>query len=119
MKKFKISKFFLKKKKITNQNFQFLEKIQDFQILKKKNFKNFNSFEKFKFSTKKKNQSIKVFNSLKKIQDFYIFQKKKNQNFQFHEKIQDFQIFQKKKKNEIFKKGLGTKGVGLILLRLL
>ena len=25
-----------KKKKITNQNFQFLEKIQDFQILKKK-----------------------------------------------------------------------------------
>ena len=60
MKKFKTSKFFKKKKnskralglkalgsyflgcfkkkkKITNQNFQFLEKIQDFQIKKKKN----------------------------------------------------------------------------------
>ena len=76
MKKFKISKIFKKKKKegniskkalglwalhsyflgcfkkkIINQNFQFLEKIQDFQIFqKKKKIKIFNSFEKFKFS---------------------------------------------------------------------
>ena len=44
-----------------------------------------------------------------------------NQNFQFHEKIKDFQNFQKKKKKkkEIFKKGLGTRGIGLVLLRLL
>ena len=35
-KKFKISKFFTKKK---NPNFQFLEKIQDFQIFQKKKSK--------------------------------------------------------------------------------
>ena len=96
MKKFKISKIFKKKKKegnfskkalglgalrsyflgcfqkkIINQNFQFLEKIQDFQILQKK---------------KKKNPN---FQFLEKIQDFQIFQKKKNQNknFQFLLKI--------------------------------
>ena len=73
----------LKKKKTINQNFQFLEKIQDFQI----------------FQTKKK-LSIKIFNSLKKCK-ISKFEKRKNsliKFFQIPSKIQDFQIFQKKKK---------------------
>ena len=64
MKKFKISKFF-KKKKI-NQNFQFHERIQDSQIFPKK---------------KKINNQI-FFQFLERIQDFQIFQKKKEGNFQ-------------------------------------
>ena len=61
-KKFKISKFFKKKKSSINFFFQFLERIQDFQIFqkkKKKKFKIFNSLKKFKISKffKKKNQS--------------------------------------------------------------
>ena len=72
------------KKKI-NQNFQFHEKIQDFQIFQKK--------KSSKFSIPWKNSR------------FLNFSKKKiNQNFQFHEKIQDFQIFQKKKEGN-FQKG--------------
>ena len=68
-------------------------------------------------------KEIQNFQFLEKIQFF----KKKiiNQKFQFHEKIQDFQNFQKRKKKEkekkkeIFKKGLRTRGNGLVLLRLL
>ena len=67
--------FIFPKKK--NQNFQFLEKIQD--------------FKKFK---KKKNSSIKIFNSFKKIQDFQIFQKKGKK------KKQKTKIFKKKRKKE-------------------
>ena len=48
---------FKKKKKITNQNFQFHEKIQDFQIFQKK-------------------KKIQNFQFLEKIQDFQIFFKK-------------------------------------------
>ena len=46
----KKNQFFLnlsKKKKIINQNFQFLEKIQDFQILSKKKIKILSSLKKF------------------------------------------------------------------------
>ena len=44
---------FKKKKKINNQNFQFLEKIQDFQI-KKKKFKKFQFIRKIQVFKKKK-----------------------------------------------------------------
>ena len=54
-----------KKKKIINQNFQFLQKIQGYQIFQKKKKKSsikiFNSFKKFKFSKlrkKKKKTSL-------------------------------------------------------------
>ena len=83
MKKFKTSKFFKKKKKnlglralgsyflgcfkkkkkIINQNFQFLQKNSGFPnfFQKKKKSKIFNSFEKFKFSKfKKKKKKISL-----------------------------------------------------------
>ena len=71
----------LKKKKTINQNFQFLEKIQDFQIFqtkKKLSIKIFNSLKKCKISKfeKRKNSLIKIFNSFKKFK-FSKFKKKK------------------------------------------
>ena len=71
---------------------------------------------------KKKNQN---FQFLEKIQDFKKFKKKKkfiNQNFQFLQKNSGFPNFskkKKKKKKEIFKKGLGTMGIRLVLHRFL
>ena len=94
--------FLKKKKKIINQNFQFLEKNSRFPNFSKK--KKNEIFKKglgtrgirlilLRFLSKK----IQNFHFLEKIQ---FFKKKKiiNQKFQFHEKIQDFQNFQKKKK---------------------
>ena len=53
-----------KKKKIINQNFQFHEKIQDFQI----------------FQKKKKEKNFQNFQFIRKIQVFQIQKKKKKQN---------------------------------------
>ena len=97
MKKFKISKIFKKKKR---------------EIFKKglrtrgiglvllrflsKEIQNFQFLEKIQFFKKK--SSIKNFNSMKKFKISTIF---------------------KKRKREIFKKGLRTRGIGLVLLRFL
>ena len=72
----------LKKKKNINKNFQFLEKIQDFQIFQTKKkllIKIFNSLKKCKISKfeKRKNSLIKIFNSFKKFK-FSKFKKKKS-----------------------------------------
>ena len=81
-----------KKKKIINQNFQFLEKIQDFQILSKKKIKIFSSLKKFqisKFFKKKKKILQSIFFQKFKISKF--FKKKSSiKFFQFLETIQDF-----------------------------
>ena len=65
LKEFKTSKFFKKKKKKSSiKFFQFLEKIQDFQIFQKKKKKIINQI---------------FFQFLEKFQDFQIFQKKKKE----------------------------------------
>ena len=73
---------FQKKKKIINQNFQFLQKIQGYQIFQKKKKKSsikiFNSFKKFKFSKfkkkKKKNLHYILLQEQKAMIFFHIFQ---------------------------------------------
>ena len=63
----KSSYFKKKKKKTINQNFQFLEKIQDFQIFQKKKKiinQNFQFHEKIQdFQIFQKKKKIKIFNS--------------------------------------------------------
>ena len=89
---------FQKKKKIINQNFQFLEKIQDFQIFQKKK--------------KIINQNFQFH---KKIQDFQIFQKKKKEKkeknfskFSIPSKNSSFPNSKKKKKKSSLNSSLGT-----------
>ena len=88
-KKFKISKFFKKKKKSSIKNFNSMKKFKISKIFKKKK--------------KKEGNFSKKALGLGALRSYFLgcFQKKIiNQNFQFLEKIQDFQIFQKKKKSK-------------------
>ena len=59
--------------------------------------------------------SIKISKFLQKIKISNFFQKKKKKSIL----SKSFQKKEKKKNKEIFKKGLRTKGIGLVLLRLL
>ena len=89
-----------KKKKIINQNFKFLEKIQDFQIFQKKKKKLSNSFK-----VKKRRKFSKRALGLGTLGSYFLgcFQKKNNNNhqskFSIPWKNSRFQNFSKKKKN--------------------
>ena len=87
---------FKKKKKITNKNFQFLEKIKNFQIFQKKNFVNQN------FQFLQKNSGFPNF-----------FQKKKNPKFSIPLKNSSIPNSKKKKKSSL-NSSTGTKSYDLL-----
>ena len=92
MKKFKTSKFFKKKK----------------------NFKIFNSFEKFKFSKKKKKINQSKFSTPweKKFKTSTFFKKKKIKIFNSMKKFKISKIFKKKRRRKFSKKALGLGALG-------
>ena len=112
MKKFKISKFF-KKKKSSIKNFNSMKKFKISKIFKKKKRRRrkfskkalglgaFGSYFLGCFKKKKKKSSIKIFNSFKKIQDFQIFSKKKIKIFNSFEKFKFSKLKKKKKKSSL------------------
>ena len=130
MKKFKISKFFKKKKnhqskfsipsknsgfpnlfflkENINQNFQFLEKIQDFQIFSKKKKIHQSNFQFLKIIQKKIHES-KFSIPSKKFRISKFFKKKKK-------KDQKFQKKKKKKRRKFSKKALGLGALGSYFL---